>query len=140
MNKIISQDKIFLEKEGDDFFERNGPSVNQAIYKAIKFLRPKKKDTIFEIGCGCGSTLKKAQENFKSQVWGVDISKKDINYAIRKNKLRHVFTDTFLYFSAKNKFNIVISGGFLHVTPDKILLKTINKMINFVKKNSYLVI
>ena len=42
MSKIISQDKIFLEKEGDDFFERNGPSVNQAIYKAIKFLRPKK--------------------------------------------------------------------------------------------------
>ena len=43
MSKIISQDKIFLEKEGDDYFERNGPSVNQAIYKAIKFLRPKKK-------------------------------------------------------------------------------------------------
>ena len=116
MNKIISQDKIFLDKEGDDFFERNGPSVNQAIYKAIKFLRPKKKDTIFEIGCGCGSTLKKAQENFKSQVWGVDTSKKAINYAIRKHKLKHVFTDTFLNFSAKNKFNIVGLDNIISVT------------------------
>ena len=54
-----NQDKIFYKTEGDKYFERNGPRVNKSIFKAVKFLDPKSNFNIFEIGCGCGSTLKK---------------------------------------------------------------------------------
>ena len=53
------QDKIFYKSEGDNYFDRNGPRVNKSIFKAISFLKPKPNLNIFEIGCGCGSTLKK---------------------------------------------------------------------------------
>ena len=59
-----NQDKIFFQTEGDKFFERNGPKINQSILKTIKFLKPKKNSNILEIGCGCGSTLKEINKLF----------------------------------------------------------------------------
>ncbi len=135
-----NQDKIFFQTEGDKFFERNGPKINQSILKTIKFLKPKKNSNILEIGCGCGSTLKKINKLFKSNVFGIDTSKKAIDFAINKNGLNNMFHDTFLSFKSKKKFDIIVSGGFLYVTPDNLLRKTIKKMFSFMRKDSYLII
>lgn len=51
-----------------------------------------------------------------------------------------MFNKTFLSFKNAKKFDIVISGWFLYVTPNEIINSTINKLIKLVKKNSFLVI
>ena len=80
MKKFI-QEKIFLKSEADKYFERNGPKVNKFIIDAIKFIKPNKNHKIFEIGCGSGATLKKIKTIYKSNVSGLDTSKK----AVRPN-------------------------------------------------------
>ena len=79
-------DQIFFESEGDKFFLRNGPRVNRSVFKAVKFIKPNAKTEILEIGCGCGSTLKKIKTTFKSKVWGIDTSKKAIEYSKKKKQ------------------------------------------------------
>ncbi len=138
--KNKSQDNIFFKTEGDNFFDRNGPRVNKGIFKAVKFLRPNYNSNILEIGCGCGSTLKKINLVFKSNVFGIDTSKKAINYGLKNKKLKNMFHKTFLSFKTKKKFDIIITGGFLYVTPDKDLKKTFLKIFRLMKKNSYLIV
>ena len=101
-----NQDKIFFQTEGDKFFERNGPKINQSILKTIKFLKPKKNSNILEIGCGCGSTLKEINKLFQSNVFGIDTSKKAIDFAINKNGLNNMFHDTFLSFKSKKNLTL----------------------------------
>ena len=134
------QDKIFYKSEGDKYFERNGPRVNKVILKAVKFLKPKSNTNILEIGCMCGSTLKKINTIFKSNVFGVDTSQKAINFAKKKNNLKNVFHNTFLSWKTKKKFDIIITGGFLYVTPDHYLIKNIKKIYKLMKNNSYLIL
>lgn len=134
------QDKIFYKTEGDNYFDRNGPNVNKGILKAIKFLKPKSNSSIFEIGCGCGSTLKKINLFFKSKVFGIDTSKKAIDYAINKNNLKKMLHTTFFNYKRKKKFDIIITGGFLYVTTDQDLKKTFKKIFKIMKKNSYLIV
>ena len=50
-----------------------------------------------------------------------------------------MFHETFLSLNQK-KNDIIVSGGFLYVTPDNLLRKTIKKMFSFMRKNSYLII
>ncbi len=135
-----NQDKVFYKTEGDNFFDRNPKKINKGILKAVKFLKPKPNSNIFEIGCGSGTTLKKIKKDFKSEVFGLDTSKKAINYALTKYNLKNMFHDTFASFETKKKFDIVISGGFLYVTPDQLFKKTIKKLFNLLKNNSYLII
>ena len=42
-------------------------------------------------------------------------------------------------FKISNKFDIVIDGGFLYVTPNSVIKKTIKKIIDIMKENSYFV-
>ena len=69
-----NQDRIFYKSEGDKYFKRNGPRINKSIFKAVKFLQPNPNSNVFEIGCGCGSTLKKIENKFKTNVYGLDAS------------------------------------------------------------------
>ena len=105
------QDKIFYKSEGDNYFDRNGPRVNKSIFKAISFLKPKPNLNIFEIGCGCGSTLKKINKVYKSKVFGIDTSKKAIDYALKKTNLKKCFIALSCLLKQK-KFDIIITGGF----------------------------
>lgn len=140
MRNKIMQDKIFLKYEGDKYFERNGKNFNKAIFNSVKYLQPNKNHKIFEVGCGPGTILNKIQKIFKSKVFGLDTSKKAINFAKTKYKLKNMFNNTFLSFKTFSKFDIVISGGFLYVTPNKIINSTIKKLIKLVKKDAFLVI
>ena len=135
-----NQDRIFYKSEGDKYFKRNGPRINKSIFKAVKFLQPNPNSNVFEIGCGCGSTLKKIENKFKTNVYGLDASKKAIDYAINKNNLKNMYHDTFISFKTNKKFDVIITGGFLYVTPDNLLKSTIKKLFNLMKKNSYLII
>ena len=136
----INQDNIFYKTEGDNYFKRNGPRVNKSIFKAVKFLKPNSNSKIFEIGCGCGSTLKKINNHFNSKVFGLDTSEKAINYAKKKLNLRNMFHDTFISFKTKEKFDVIITGGFLYVTPDHLLKKTLKRIFQLMKRNSFLII
>ena len=134
------QDNIFLKYEGDKYFDRNRINFNKAIFDSVKYLKPNKSHNILEVGCGSGTTLSRINKIFKSKVFGLDASKKAINFAKSKYNLKNLFNNTFLSFRTIKKFDIVISGWFLYVTPDEIINSTIKKLIRLVKKNSFLVI
>ena len=103
----------------------------------VKYLQPNKNHKIFEVGCGPGTTLNKIQKIFKSKVFGLDTSKKAINFAKTKYKLKNMFNNTFLSFKTFSKFDIVISGGFLYVTPNKIINSTIKKAYKISEKRCF---
>jgi len=46
----------------------------------------------------------------------------------KKYNLKNVKFDTFLNFKTKKKYDIVIDGGFLYVTPDNIINQTFKKI------------
>ena len=137
--KKYNQDKIFLHIEADKYFNRNRPKENSFILDAIKLLNPLPHHNIFEIGCGSGATLKKLKSKYNSNVSGIDTSKLAIEFAKKKFKLKEVKTDTFLNFKSKKKFDIVIDGGFLYVTPDNLINKTFRKIFRIMKSNSYFI-
>lgn len=137
--KSCNQDKIFLDIEADKYFLRNGPQENIFILDAIKLLNPLPEYNIFEIGCGSGATLKRIKSIYNSNVSGIDTSKRAIEFAKKKFKLKDVNTDTFLNFKIKKKYDIVIDGGFLYVTPNNLIKKTLRKIFRIMKRNSYFI-
>ena len=76
-----TQEKLFLLKEADKYFERNDIKPNKFILDAIKFLKPNANEHIFEIGCSTGATLNKIKSIYGSKVYGLDPSKKATDYA-----------------------------------------------------------
>ena len=137
--KSFNQDKIFLDVEADKYFDRNGPQENIFILDALKFLNPLPEHNIFEIGCGSGATLNKLKSKYNSKVSGIDTSKRAIEFAKKKFKLKDVYTDTFLNFKIKKKYDVVIDGGFLYVTPNNLIKKTLRKIFRIMKMNSYFI-
>ena len=134
------QEKLFLKNQGDQYFQRNDIRPNKYILNAVKFLQPNSNDYIFEIGCGSGATLNTIKLTYNSKVYGLDPSKKATNYAKKNYKLKNIYSDTFLNFKLKKKFDIIIDGGFLHVTPNNIINKTIEKISNMMKANLYFIL
>ena len=57
----------------------------------------------------------------------------------KKNKLKNVFHRNFLSYKNKKKFDIIISGGFFYVLPIQLLKKSIKKIFNLMKTNSYFI-
>ncbi len=137
---ITAQEKLFLLKEADNYFDRNPVKPNKYILNAMKFLRPSLNDHVMEIGCGSGATLYKIKSIYGSKVYGLDPSKKATIYAKKKFKLENIYLDTFLNFKLKKKFDIIIDGGFLYVTPNNKINKTLKKISNMMKPNSYFVL
>lgn len=137
--KKQNQDKIFLKLEGNKYFKRNGAKENKFILNAVKLLKPSSNSSVIEIGCGSGKTLKKLKSIYKSKVFGIDTSQQAINYAKKKYNLKNVKFDTFLNFKTKKKYDIVIDGGFLYVTPNNIINQTFKKIFKIMKTNSYFI-
>ena len=108
--------------------------ANKFILDAINFLQPSSNDNIFEIGCSSGATLHKITSIYGSNVYGLDPSKKAIAFGKRKFKLENIHANTFLNLKSKKKFDIVINGGFLYLTPNIIINKTLLKIEKIMKK------
>lgn len=136
---MTDQEKLFLLNEADKYFERNVIKPNKFILDAINFLQPSSNDNIFEIGCSSGATLHKITSKYGSNVYGLDPSKKAIAFGKRKFKLENIHTNTFLNLKSKKKFDIVINGGFLYLTPNNIINKTLLKIEKIMKVNSYFI-
>jgi SAM-dependent methyltransferase len=136
---MTNQEKLFLLKEADKYFERNTVRPNKYILNAIKFLKPGSNEDIFEIGCSSGATLNKIAKLYSSNVYGLDPSKKAIIFGKKKFRLKNIHTNTFLNFKSKKKFDIIINGGFLYLTPNNVINKTLLKIFKTMKVNSYFI-
>ena len=136
---MTNQEKLFLLKEADKYYERNPIKPNKFILSAINFLQPGLNDDIFEIGCSSGATLNKIKSLYGSNVYGLDPSKKAITFGKKKYKLNNIHVSTFLNYKSKKKFDIIINGGFLYLTPNNIINKTLLKIEKFMKINSYFI-
>tara|TARA_X000000950_G_scaffold288405_1_gene405020 strand:+ start:220 stop:858 length:639 start_codon:yes stop_codon:yes gene_type:complete len=136
---MTNQEKLFLLNEADKYFERNTIKPNQFILNAVNFLQPGSNDDIFEIGCSSGATLNKIASLYGSNVYGLDPSKKAIIFGKKKYKLKNIHTNTFLNFKSKKKFDIIINGGFLYLTPNNVINKTLLKIFKTMKVNSYFI-
>ena len=80
-NSSVSQSKIFLESEGDGWFERNKTAVNShanyydtAIIKRALSAYKNKINDVLEIGCGNGAKLFDLSEFFTAKGFGLDPS------------------------------------------------------------------
>ena len=144
---MTNQEKLFLLNEADKYFERNTIKPNKFILNAVNFLQPGSNDDIFEIGCSSGATLNKIASLYGSNVYGLDPSKKAITFGKKKYKLKNIHTNTFLNFKSKKKFDIIINGGFLYLTPNnwkynkgvKSYKRDYLKIINKLNTNLYLI-
>ena len=95
---------------------------------------------ILDIGCANGIFIKKFNKEFKEfKCTGVDTSKDMINLA-KKNKSKNstFLIKDFMKYNMKSHFDIVIASGVLAFYDN--YSKVINKMLSFLKKNSYLYI
>ncbi len=144
------QKEIFLEKEGDAYYERNhtplkkikfGP--NDPIIKAILKCKTKnssqKKINLLEIGCGEGKRLQWISKNFSFNCYGVEPSKKAVN-KINKNNIKVIRgTADFLDFK-NNKFDFVIFGFCLYLCDRDDLFQIAKEADRVLKNNGYLII
>ena len=89
------QKEIFLEQEGDNFFDRNNVTIekremgiNDPIVNALSNLIDKYEKNsmnLAEIGCGEGKKVKWISENYNIRCYGIDPSKKAVEKANTKN-------------------------------------------------------
>tara|TARA_B100001063_G_scaffold3693_1_gene2717 strand:+ start:9371 stop:10057 length:687 start_codon:yes stop_codon:yes gene_type:complete len=107
----------------------------------LKKKYPKKKDgNALDIGCANGIFLKKFNSYFrKFQSLGLDTSKDMVSFAKKKKIQNLVFSHKdFMKLNKKSYFDIVIASGVLAFYDN--FSKPLNKMLSFLKKNSYLYI
>ena len=90
----IKQSKIFIEGEGDSYFQRNLENIESSIdkyciQKLIETLSSFKGDihTIVEIGCSSGVKLRRLCDYFEASGEGIDPSSKAIEVGNQENKL-----------------------------------------------------
>ena len=137
------QSKIFLDSEGDNYYERNkGLLFNEddLIFKEIIKLNNKKKiNNLLEIGCGDGFRLNLIYDKLKINCFGIDPSRKAIKSSYNsKIKVSRGTADK-LNFSSK-KFDVVIFGFCLYLVDIEDLIKVVYETDRVLKKNSYIII
>lgn len=96
--KVDSQKKIFLESEGDAYFERNRHKLENHKYgptdpiiasiikcqKVIQVQSPEKKSMLLEVGCGAGGRLQWIEQNLGIKCHGIEPSLKAVGAAKKK--------------------------------------------------------
>ena len=87
MKNKKSQKNIFLENEGDNWFERNkniSKKEDDEIVKIIDYLELKY-NSLLEIGCSTGYRLNLLKSDNKD-LYGIDPSAKAIEYGLKNYK------------------------------------------------------
>jgi len=142
----ISQKKLFLKSEGDNYFLRNQEKIlkknfsKDKITKILKsYLKKNSKKKILEIGCSAGLRLSYLKKIFtKSDFYGIDPSKKAINS--NKDKSITLRVGTADNIAMLKKYDFIIFGFCLYVCDDNDLFKIASDTYKLANKNAYIII
>ena len=81
--------------------------------KVIKELKGKKFNSVLEVGCACGPMLKRIYDEFKCEVYGIDISPKAIETGKRLFPEAHFQVGNAKEIPFDRKFDLVITDAVL---------------------------
>jgi len=126
----IEQKKIFMNSEGDQWFNRNEnlydlqhKGKDDKIVQTLKFIElfPKK---VLEIGCSNGHNLSLIKEAFNAECWGIDPSSKAIEDGKKQFPgISLAFGTADDLFFEDNSFDTIIFGFCLYLCDRKDLFK-----------------
>jgi ubiquinone/menaquinone biosynthesis C-methylase UbiE len=133
----MKQKEIFLQGEGDAWYERNtkvlGEQYNpdedlllQKIRQLAESRHIPKGGTILEVGCGDGSRLSWIQKNLGLQCFGIDPSQKGIDKA-RENGIEAVVATADRLPYDDNQFDLLIYGFCLYLCDREDLTKIVSE-------------
>ena len=140
----MKQKNIFMKGEANNFFERNKknlPSHNIRFIENFILKNFKKRSYLLEIGCGEGKLLESLSKKKRFALYGVDPSKKAINFLKKKNIgiQSSVGTADDLNFN-DNFFNIVVFGFCLYLVDKSLLFKVAFEADRVLKNNGFILI
>lgn len=144
------QKDIFLDFEGDIYFERNHLTIqNQEmgtkdpiIFALSNIIKKKNKNNnlkLLEVGCGEGKRLKWISKNYNIQCFGIDPSKKAVEIANVKNVSVLKGTADQLKYD-NEKFDFVIFGFCLYLCDREDLFQIAKETDRVLKKSGYIII
>lgn len=118
----MKQNKIFLESEGNAYFERNAklvssrklPESDPLLVEILTLPTLAKGTKILEIGCGAGERLSWLKENRGFDCYGVEPSAKAVEAAKKQGILAHQGTADHLPFD-DNTFDVIMFGFCLYL-------------------------
>jgi ubiquinone/menaquinone biosynthesis C-methylase UbiE len=144
------QKDIFLEFEGDIYFERNNLTIqnqeigpNDPIIFALSKLIAKKNENnslkLLEVGCGEAKRLQWISQNYNIQCFGVDPSKKAVETANLNNVSAVKGTADNLKYE-NEKFDFVVFGFCLYLCDREDLFQIAKETDRVLKKSGYIII
>ena len=144
------QKDIFLEFEGDSYFERNHLTIKNRemgpedpIILALSNLIEKKNENdnlkLLEVGCGEGKRLQWISQNYNIQCFGTDPSKKAVETANKRNISAIKGTADDLKYD-NEKFDFVVFGFCLYLCDREDLFKIVKETDRVLKKSGYIII
>ncbi len=147
-SESVSQSKVFLESEGDVWFERNKTFVNnkKSYYETETLKRvlqgyKDKISNVLEIGCGNGAKLFDLCNYFKAAGSGVDPSAAAVKNGkeLHKNLQLSISTASKLPFSDE-KFDLVYFGFCLYLVDRNDIFKAVAEADRVLKSGGFLAI
>lgn len=146
----MKQKKIFLDGEGDAWFERNRKFLNQSynpeddpvsqtVLRLIEEDQLPKQSKVMEIGCGDGSMLNWLQKSTPLECHGIDPSKKAVNIAKKRGVNALVGTADDLKFS-DDEFDLVIFGFCLYLCDRDDLFQITSEANRVLKPDGWIII
>ena len=142
----MSQKNIFLNSEGDNWFNRNNDYLeskdwnNDSIIELMsQNCEVFKNSSILEIGCSAGHRLTQIKQKFNANVYGVDPSKKAIDVAVSLGIKATVASADNLPFE-NEKFDVVILGFCLYLCDRSDLFKIAYEVDRVIKNKGWIII
>ena len=148
----MKQKNIFLDTEGDAWFERNHYAIKNRVFDRSEpviesvYLIANQTDVaamdsikILEIGCGEAARLAWISENLGAEVYGVEPSIKAVEQAQKKGvHVEHGTADQLPFES--EKFDIAIFGFCLYLCDREDLHRIAQEADRVLKRNAWLII
>ena len=147
----MSQKEIFLNYEGDAWYERNkdaltkiDPEVDPLILEVKNLMHSKlidkpEKIDILEVGCGDGTRSKFISDLMDCNIYGIDPSQKAIKAAVSKGIVATEGTAEKLPYQ-DDKFDLLIYGFCLYLCDREDLVNIAKEASRVMKDDSWLVI
>jgi len=142
----MKQKNVFLESEGDAWYERNVSALNlrklpeeDPLLLEILNLPLKRGATILEIGCGDGARLGWLRENLECDCYGVEPSKKAVEVANGRNITVYQGAADKLPFNDKT-FDVIIFGFCLYLCDREDLFRIAAEADRVVRNTGWILI